>query len=499
MSRQLEVAIIGSGASGSVMAYELARRGHKVTVLERGPRLDPQTFTHNELEAFPRLFKQSGLQDTVDHNVLILQGGAVGGSTVINNAIWLRPDLDRILPAWKEAGAPVDRAALLRAYDELEWALGVSPIAPTPVSNEANGGNGGVVNRGAPVFKRGCDELGIPAQYLDNNRTGCIGCGWCNYGCRYNRKSSMLVTYIPWAEARGVKVIDRCQDVRIERDGARARTQTGSKERVRGVRAVRGGEPITIDADRVVVCAGAIGSSEVLLQSGIDLDGRVGCGLHVLGGMFVTGETGEELDGYDGIGLVCMAHASEDYVLESYFAPPVQFSVRLSGWFLSHFDHASRYPHFIDGGVMVGTDPKNGQVSLDRRGRVRIKLRFDDQDRERLARGVEQMARIYFAGGARKVFPSSFTPLEFVRPDKLDAIDELLARPADLLLGSGHPQGGNPMSEDPRHGVVDPGFLVHGFSNLYIADTSVWPSNIWANCQATAMAMSHYAATFVAN
>jgi choline dehydrogenase-like flavoprotein len=488
MSRRVDVAIVGSGASGSVMAFELARRGLDVAVLERGPRLDPQTFTHNELEAFPRLFKQSGLQDTVDHNVLILQGGAVGGSTVINNAIWMRPNLDRVLPAWEAAGAPVDRDALLRAYGELEWALHVSPIEPRVVSRDGDNG-GGVVNRGASVFERGCAKLDIRSEYLHNNRTGCIGCGWCNYGCRYNRKTSMLVTYIPWAEARGVEVIDRCQDVRIERDGAR----------VRGVRALRGGKPITVEAERVVVCAGAIGSSAVLLQSGINVDGRVGRGLHVLGGMFVTGETGEELDGYDGIGLVCVAHASDDYVLESYFAPPVQFSVRLTGWFLSHFDHASRYSHFIDGGVMVGTDPRNGRVWVDRRGRVRISLRFDDQDLTRLRRGLKQMARIYFAGGARKVFPSSFTSLEFVRPDDLDRVDELVRRPDDLLLGSGHPQGGNPMSEDPRRGVVDHGFRVHGFENLYIADTSVWPSNIWANCQATAMAMSHYAATFVAN
>jgi choline dehydrogenase-like flavoprotein len=74
------------------------------------------------------------------------------------------------------------------------------------------------------------------------------------------------------------------------------------------------------------------------------------------------------------------------------------------------------------------------------------------------------------------------------------ALLDRLRRPDDLLLGSAHPQGGNRMSEDPGRGVVGNDFRVHGFDNLFVADASVFPSNIRANCQATVMAMSHYAA-----
>jgi choline dehydrogenase-like flavoprotein len=54
------------------------------------------------------------------------------------------------------------------------------------------------------------------------------------------------------------------------------------------------------------------------------------------------------------------------------------------------------------------------------------------------------------------------------------------------------------MNRDPARGVVGEDFAVHGMECLYVADTSVWPTNIWANCQATAMATAHYAATKVA-
>ena len=42
------------------------------------------------------------------------------------------------------------------------------------------------------------------------------------------------------------------------------------------------------------------------------------------------------------------------------------------------------------------------------------------------------------------------------------------------------------------------GLPCDGYENLFVTDASVFPTNIWANCQATVMAMSHHAASFVA-
>ena len=467
--------IIGSGAGGSVMAYRLASAGLSVAVVEKGRRHNPVGFRHSELQMFPTLYKNGGLQTTKDNAVTIAQGATVGGSTVINNAIWLEPDLDKILPEWEKRGAHIPRAKLEENYKTLRTALHVQKITDK------------LANAGTNIFLRGCKAMDIEAEYLDNNRDDCLGCGWCNYGCRYDRKTSMLVTFIPWAEQKGVVFLDECLDATIVTKGKRAT----------GVSFNRYGKAEFLEADRVVVSAGAIGSSAVLLQSGIHLDGRVGKGFHFLGGVFVTAETNEALDGYDGIGLCAVAKASDDYVIESYFAPPLVFSISVGGFFLTHFNRMSNYTRYADAGVMVATDP-TGVITLDKKKNPVIDIQLSDKDMAKLKEGIKTLSRIYFRGGALKVLPSSFNIIEFSNENDLRLVDELIKTPADLTIGSAHPQGGNAMCEDKNTGVVGLDFKVHGYENIFVADTSIFPTNIKANCQATAMAVSFYAAEFVA-
>jgi choline dehydrogenase-like flavoprotein len=245
------------------------------------------------------------------------------------------------------------------------------------------------------------------------------------------------------------------------------------------------------------VCAGAIGSSELLLRNGITQRGNVGKHFHVLGGVTVTAEMHEILNAYDGIGLTSVAEVGPDCVIETFFSPPGAFSLTLGGWFASHLERMNRYTHFAQAGVMVGTEPR-GKISLDRKGETRIDLRFSRQDIEKLKTGLRTLATIFFAAGATTVLPATFRFIEFTHPADLQMIDEQIRHPDDLLLGSAHPQGGNIIHEDPAKGVVDTSFRVHGFENLFVADASVFPSNLWANCQATTMALAHMAADHVA-
>jgi choline dehydrogenase-like flavoprotein len=468
------VAIVGSGAAGAVMAWRLACKGLKVVVLERGGREDPTTFVHSEFRMMPRVYKHGGLQTTSNNDMVILQGSTVGGSTVINNAIWKRADLDTLLPKWKKLGAPLDRAALEAGYRDLETVLNVSLIPIT------------VANAATKPFLDGSAAAGIDAALLDNNRKLCLGCGWCNYGCRYNRKTSMLVTLIPWAEAKGAQVRDRCMNIKLDTDGRRVSRITYDRH----------GFPEQIVADRYVVCAGAIGSSEVLLNSGIKRHGRVGEGFHVLGGVTVTGELPRKIDTFDGIGLTAIANASNEYVIESFFSPPGAFSVTAPGFFEEHATRMKKYAFAMQAGTMVGCAPR-GRVSLQG-GRVKIDLALSKDEVALLKKGIKDIARVFFKAGANPVYPSTYKPISFANEADLARLDAHVQGPEDLLLGSAHPQGGNSINEDPAQGVVDLNFRVHDFENLFLADASVFPTNIQVNCQATVMAIAHTAADSVA-
>ena len=49
-SETVDFVVVGSGASGGIMARELSRAGMSVVVMEQGPRMAPGQFEHDELK-----------------------------------------------------------------------------------------------------------------------------------------------------------------------------------------------------------------------------------------------------------------------------------------------------------------------------------------------------------------------------------------------------------------------------------------------------------------
>jgi choline dehydrogenase-like flavoprotein len=112
---------------------------------------------------------------------------------------------------------------------------------------------------------------------------------------------------------------------------------------------------------------------------------------------------------------------------------------------------------------------------------------------------MARLAQVFFEAGADAVYPATFADAEMsadrfrARPETiLPLLDERIREPEDLTLSSAHPQGGNPMSDDPSIGVVDSRFRVHGYDNLFVCDASVFPTTIRINPQLTIMAMADY-------
>ena len=470
-----DTVIVGSGAAGSILAYRFAERGKRVLLLERGPHADPREFTGDEVSQYLKLYNEGALQLATDFRLQVLQGMCVGGGTTVNNGVCLDPP-GPVLDDWAQRG--IDRAGLERAVREVREWLRVQPIAAHTVSAGAQRFADGVAALGLPgTIKR------VDANLLDS----CLGCGYCNIGCAYGKRQSMLDRILPAAQRLSgeVDVLPDFRALELTREG----------DRVTGVLGEHAGRNrCSVRGDEVIVAAGALGSSWLLQRSGIGGD-RAGAALHFNINSPLTADFPEPVDTFAGLQ---MTHAYEPpgdepaYVLETWFNPPATQSLAMPGWFGRHYRNMLRYRHMVAGGALVGTT-RPGRVTATRQG-PQVRYTPSHADLGRVVEGIKLIGNIYLAAGAERVMPATFAWREYSSRSALDDLDTLVRDNTDLLLTTAHPQGGNAIGEPGQGGVVGPDFRVHGFANLYLCDASAFPSSVGVNPQLTVMALAQHAA-----
>ncbi|MDP9227976.1 MAG: GMC family oxidoreductase N-terminal domain-containing protein, partial [Actinomycetota bacterium] len=149
-----DVAIIGSGAAGALLADRLAEAGREVTLLEGGRHVDPHDFSEDERVQLSALFADGAMQMSRDARFQVLQAKCVGGGTVINNAVCFdipEPSMERWNdPDGLDAGLEPDR--LRASFTKLrEW---------FPVQSQ----EGAPLQAGGMRMAAGISELGLDAD-----------------------------------------------------------------------------------------------------------------------------------------------------------------------------------------------------------------------------------------------------------------------------------------------------------------------------------------------
>jgi choline dehydrogenase-like flavoprotein len=476
-----DVAIVGSGAAGSVLAYRLAERGREVVLLEGGRHVDPRDFVEDERVQFSRLFADGGMQLSVDARFQVLQGKCVGGSTVVNNAVCY--DIpERTLQRWNDPeglDAGIDPRRLAQSFARLrEW---------LPVYSQEDNKR---LQAGGTKMAEGLKALDLDGEgdVVDANIKDCLGTGYCNIGCPYGKKLSALDNILPRAQrdfGDGVRIFSECLAEHIETKGGRA-TEVVCR--------LADGRRLRVAADTVVVAGGALASSLLLQRSG--LGGRLaGTGLSFNVGAPLTADFEEKLNSFDGLQIThgYRPPGEDQLILESWFNPVGTQALMMPGWFSAHYENMRRYPHLSCIGVVVGSQ-RNGTVKA-KRGRG-MKLEYDpaEADLKLMVKGTKLAARIHFASGAQRVMPMTFRSRSYTSLEQVDELDEIVRDNTDIGLHTSHPQGGNAISRDPGKGVVDERFGIHGIENVYVCDASVFPSSVTVNPQLTVMALADYAA-----
>lgn len=485
-----DVCVIGSGAGGAVMAKELSQKGLKVILLEMGGYNTSRDFNQREEDMYPLLFAEQGARSTDDYSINVIHGKGIGGSTVHNTGLCYRTPKE-ILEVWEREWKVEGLAFndLDPFYNDVEKTLCVQPIR----IDEVNPNNA--------IALKGAKKLGLSAILPNHNRSGeCPGCGFCILGCSYDKKKSMLLTYIPLAYKYGTKIYADCTAEKIEFKDGRAKGVYG--------RFYRNGIPthsIYIEADTVVVSGGAVNTPELLLRSGIDSGGKVGQNLHLHPFIFVGGVFDEKIEGWKGIpqSVVVDEFLKKDrqglkgYLIMPGFAHPMLFASLTPSLGKDHRLMMKLYSQFATLGVLLH-DSSSGKIYVNKNGRLRISYKLNEDDKRELMHGMKKSAEILFEAGAKEVI-LPYVEGVFIKSKKdIATIDRLKIVKNRTHIISVHPQSSCPMGEDKKKSVVDSFCRFHGIENLYISDASVFPTSIGVPPQITIMALAARAARYIA-
>jgi choline dehydrogenase-like flavoprotein len=479
-----DVLIVGSGAAGAVTAYELARSGAKVVVLEAGPYISSSEFQEHAPTALETLYQDSGNQLNSTGDLAILQGKCIGGSTVVNAAACFRVP-DQVLEHWSEEHGldNLSPQALAPYFERVERNVSVHQNAAHEV------------NHNGRLLIEGAKKLGIPAEPISRNIKDCALSGHCISGCKTDRKQSMLVTYLPWASEHGATIFCRTKAESFEVSG----------KRVTAVRAIatdaHGAEKeVLVRAGLVVVAAGAVQTPLLFQKNGIgNSSGQVGYNFACHPSLAVFGE--HERDVYAWSGATLTAQAGDfrnplhgGYLLEAGMVGPVITSSWIDGGLGRDFAQFMENSKRFQAAVTLIHDHNVGRVYMDGESK-RIDYDLDDRDFEAAREALRGTARIYFAAGARRVYLPTTRRTTIENADQIDSVINALRNGKHKYrITSYHPQGTMRMGADPAKSVVGPDGRCHDLDNVYVPDASLFPSSLLVNPQITVYTMASYIA-----
>jgi choline dehydrogenase-like flavoprotein len=488
-----DVCIVGSGAGGAVTAATLAAAGLDVLVLEEGGHHTRADFKMREDLNYPMLYQESAARATRDLGVTILQGRAVGGSTVVNWTTSFRTPA-HVYDHWKRVHAVGDITVeeLAPHWDAVEERLHVAQI---PYEE---------TNRNNRTLYDGCKRLGLAVETTRRNVLGCMKSGYCGMGCPIDAKQSMLITYLPDAVARGARVVSRC---RVDRLQVAAGAVRRAECTILGGDGYNpSGRAITVEARRFVLAAGGIGSPSILIRSGLG-GGLVGrrTFIHPVAG--VSAHYADPVEPYYGAPQSVASHAHADrgdevgLFYEAAPMHPMLAAVATPGYGAWHRDQMRKLP-FLAAHIALAIDgfhpsETGGTVSVRPSGAPLLDYPVPARVREALRQGLRWLVRINLAVGARDVVLGEFPTLTFASERDLAQLDGYDM--AKLRLFSAHVMGGCAMGDDPAASVVRSRDLRHHtLENLHVVDGSVFPTSLGVNPQESIYGLAHLIATRLA-
>jgi choline dehydrogenase-like flavoprotein len=479
VGEECDVVIVGSGAGGAVAAATLAEAGLDVIVLEAGEGFNRDSYPQEPLEAIARLYRDGGLTIAEGRPPIpVPVARTVGGTTVVNSGTCFRAP-GPVLEEWSRRFGIGWATDLNGEFGEAEKFLRVMPVDP-----ERMGRNGQLAMEGAAA-------IGASGGPIARNAGTCVQCSSCPFGCEIDAKRGMHVSYLPRAVAAGARLRTGVEAQRVLVEDGRAVgvscTAAASSPRDPGLS--RKAHPYTVRARRAtIVAGGALGTPELLLRSG--LGGRqVGRNLHIHPACWVGARYDEEVRGWNGVmqSYYIDQWEPQRLLLEATFTPLAFGGAWLPGVGRAHQRSMLDFGHIGSIGVHL-SDQSSGQVGLTNNGSLRARYKLTQPDAGRLVFGIARAAEVHFAAGAREVYPN-IARVGTLTPERLPDFEATRFKPSELRLEAFHPMGTARIAGEGQ-GVCAPDGSVHGTTDLYVADASLFPTSVGVNPMMTVIAFA---------
>lgn len=521
-----DVVIIGSGAGGGASAWGLARYGFKVLLLEAGPAYSPSEYnidrTDWEQTNFPDKAKHKGLYtfgvmqklrpelkklqswnhiEGYTNNSGSRAAGVyhhmrgIGGSTLVfsGEAHRLHPDAMNMRTRFGfSADWPLSYSELEPYYCQVERLIGVAGPSddtvrfrsePYPLPSHR-------LSYASTKISEGCTKLGLnltpnPVAILSrpyDGRPECNYCAQCGRGCPRTDKGSVDVTFIRHAVETGhCTVRAECRVTGFEPE---------TSDRIKKVEYLdSAGKAHAVSGRVIIVSCGAIETPRLLLASrhrlspeGIGNEsGEVGKNFMETLYWLSSGIHDEPLGSFRGIPVdsTCWDFNAPDSipgvaggcrfspaVAEADLAGPINYANRvISGWGKRHKEAMRNTFGRVLVIIAMGESLPNRKsyIDLDPHKKdtagirvARINTFIEDMDIRRLEFMSKMSRKILFAAGVKKIFE------EFSAYDK---------------FSSTHVFGTCRMGSNPEQSVVNRYCRSHRWQNLFIVDSSVFPSS----------------------
>lgn len=291
-----KIVIVGSGYGGGITASRMARAGQEVCILERGKEFQPGDFDADhhlikhgeypdtETEALrevqvdlPKLHTgpRTGLYDMhVNEDISVFVGCGLGGTSLLNANVALEADA-RVFklsewPAEFRNNPNILSDGYAHARDMLK---------PTPYPDETRPTEFPPLAK-LNALKKSADKLQEPfyrppinvnfntlqgnVNHVGVEQHPCVGCGDCMTGCNYRAKNTLIMNYLPDAKNHGAEIFTQISVRYVSRRDDRWLVHY---QLLNTGRDKFDAPTMFVSADIVVLAAGSLGSTEILLRS----------------------------------------------------------------------------------------------------------------------------------------------------------------------------------------------------------------------------------------